>query len=863
VQAMGDRFPGLLATHHALMRTAIESQGGIEVSTEGDAFFAVFSTPQAAVAAATEVQRALAEASWPDGATVRVRIGLHAGQGVIDDSTYVGLDVNRAARISNAAHGGQVVISDQTRVLVEGSLPDGVGLRDLGSHRLKDLDRPEQIYQLEIEGLPSEFPPLRSLDIRPKNLPTPMTSLVGREDEIAAVRALIAEHRLVTVLGPGGTGKTRLSIAVAENGFEGLSDGAAFVPLDAVREPALVASAIAHVVGVAETSQKSALEVLTDRLAGQKLLLILDNFEQVVEAADTVQTLLDAAPRIRVLVTSRTPLHLYGEQQYRLSPLGVPDVERLPPPDELGQYEAIRLFLDRARMAQPDFSITTSNARAVSEIAFRLDGMPLAIELAAARSNLLSPDAMLKRLEHRLAVPDSSLGGIPERQRSLRATIEWSYEQLAEREHILLRRLSAFAGGFEVSSAEEVCNADGAAGTDILDPIAALVDSSLLREGASPGNPVGGQSSGEPRFGWLETIREFASERLDESGEADAIARRHADHMLELVTHAEPELLGKDQLVWLDRLSTEHDNIRAALRWAAGSGDVLVGLRIGSAIWRFWQLRAHIREGRDWLAALLAKAGEDADPIVLARAHTAAGGLAYWQADTADARLRYERALELDKQLDDPRRIADDVRNLGFVEMQLRNPQRARELFAEALTRWEALGDPFQIAEAESSLGAVSLMVGDLEAAEEVMQRALHVYFDSGTLPRAADTSMALSIVSVRRGDTADAAGHARQAIELLQRVGDTTRFPTVLDAVFSVANAQGKLADSIRFAAAAVHLRAALGGAVPSYFEDPAARLAAAKKQLGEETYRQHWAEGEALDADSAMARALESMSA
>jgi predicted ATPase/class 3 adenylate cyclase len=851
LQSLGDRYPGLLATHHAVMRLAIESNQGIEVNTDGDAFFAVFTTPQSAVAAAADAQRSLAASPWPAGTTVRVRIGLHTGQGTVDGGTYVGLDVHRAARIASAGHGGQVVLSDQTRVLVEGELPPRLGLTDLGSHHLKDLDRPEHLHQLQIEGLQRDFPRLRSVDLRPKNLPRPLTSLVGRERDIKGVRALLADHRLVTILGPGGTGKTRLAIAVVEDGFADLSDGATFVTLDTVKEAALVASAIAHAVGVQETTQQSSLEVLSAHLADQRLLLVLDNFEQVLDAAATVQTLLEAAPGTRVLVTSRAPLKLYGEQQYRLLPLEVPALERLPSPEELGRYPAIGLFVDRARMSSPGFALTNDNARAVTEIAARLDGMPLAIELAAARSNVLSPDAMLKRLEHRLAVPASALGGVPERQRSLRATIEWSYDQLAQREQVLLRRLSVFGGAFTVGAAEWVCNGDGVAGPDLLDPIGLLVDNSLLRHADV--------SEGEVRFGWLETIREFASERLVESGERDDIARRQAEQALALVTEAEPALVGKDHLVWLVRLSAEHDNVRAALRWASDDGDALLGVRIAAAIWRFWQLRGHIREGREWLSLLLAKVAPDTDPAILAAAHTAAGNLAYWQADTVAGRAYYERALELDTALVNERRIADDVRNLGFIAMQEKNPQLAQQHFRESLSRWEALGDRFQIAEAQSSLGASAMILGDTEVAGDLMRLAFPVMIEFGVLPRAADTSMALSIVSARNGDLREAATYARQAIEIVQRIGDRSRTPIVLDAAFDVAVGLGLQSEAVRIAAAAANLRASLGGTIPSYFRDPAEPLADARKELGDATYQELWADGEALDPDAALAYALE----
>jgi len=464
---------------------------------------------------------------------------------------------------------------------------------------------------------------------------------------------------------------------------------------------------------------------------------------------------------------------------------------------------------------------------------------------------VLSPEAMLKRLEHRLAVPSSALGGVPERQRSLRGTIEWSYDQLADREQVLLRRLSVFGGAFTVGVADSVCNADGAAGPDLLDPIGQLVDNSLLRQADA--------SDGEVRFGWLETIREFAAEHLVESGERDDVARRQAEQVLALVTEAEPALVGKDHLVWLDRLSAEHDNVRGALRWATDDGDAVLGVRIAAAIWRFWQLRGHIREGREWLSLLLATVAPETDPAILAAAHTAAGNLAYWQADTIEGRAHYERALELDKALDDEARIADDVRNLGFVAMQEKNPKVAQQHFRDSLSRWEAIGDRFQIAEAQSSLGASAMILGDPETAGNLMRLALPVMIEFGVLPRAADTSMALSIVSGRIGDVTEAARYARQAVEIVQRLGDRSRTPIVLDAAFDVAVELGMQSDAVRIAAAAAHLRASLGGTIPSYFRDPTEPLAAARKELGDATYQQLWTDGEAFDPDAALAYALD----
>jgi class 3 adenylate cyclase len=413
----------VLERHQAIVREAIGVAGGIEVKTEGDSFFVVFRSAPSAIAATAAAQRALGTGPWPDGVELRVRMGLHTGEGVLaPDADYIGLDVHRAARISAAGYGGQVLVSATTRGLVEDALPTGVTFRDLGEHRLKDLSRSERISQLVIAGLPDDFPPLKTLDATPNNLPILVTSFVGRMAEVAAARALLERTHLLTLTGPGGTGKTRLALQLAAESIERFPDGVFFIPLEPVTEPELVAPTIAQALGVQEVGGETIEHRLAEFLRARTLLLVLDNFEQVTEGAGLVSDLLKAAPELRVVVTSRAVLRLYGEQEYPVPPLRVPDPAHLPPLEALAQYEAVALFIARAMAARPDFAVTNENAPAVAQITARLDGLPLAIELAAARTKLLSPQAMLPRLESRLAL----LGGggsrdLPARQQTLQA----------------------------------------------------------------------------------------------------------------------------------------------------------------------------------------------------------------------------------------------------------------------------------------------------------------------------------------------------------------------------------------------------------------------------------------------------------
>jgi predicted ATPase/class 3 adenylate cyclase len=478
LSALGDGYAAVLDAHSAILRAAIGAHAGTEVSTEGDAFFAVFPSALNAVSAAAQAQRALAATTWPDGNSVNVRMGLHSGEGRLGGDNYVGLDVNRAARIAAAGHGGQVLLSDATKALVAHELPKGLRLRDLGEHRLKDLALSVRISQLDIDGLTREFPVLRSLDARPTNLPNQLTRFIGREQELVRVKELVAEHRLVTLTGPGGTGKTRLALEVASDLLGEFADGAFFVDLAPIGDPDLVSLTVAQALGLSVDPGGDALKAAQVHLRERELLVTVDNFEQVVQGAGAIEELLSAAPRLRVLVTSRMALHIYGEQEFEVLPFELPDPNRTA--EELSRYAAVSLFVDRARAVKSDFELTSDNVAAVVGITARLDGLPLAIELAASQVRFLGPQAILSRLERHLALPVRSARGRPERQQTMRSAIAWSFDLLAESERRLFAQLSAFPGGSSLEAAEAVCG-PGDLGTSIIDGLGALVDASLMR----------------------------------------------------------------------------------------------------------------------------------------------------------------------------------------------------------------------------------------------------------------------------------------------------------------------------------------------------------------------------------------------
>src|SRR5437667_962550 len=528
--------------------------------------------------------------------------------------------------------------SETTRALVDHVLPSSLTLKDLGLHRLKDLARPERLYQLNIDGLPGEFPALRTLEATPNNLPTQMTSFIGRDDQVREGRELLSRARLLTLTGPGGTGKTRLSLQIAADVMDQFPDGVYFVPLAAVQDPELVPSAIAQALAISSTGGRRPIDALLEHLHDKRTLLVLDNFEQLLPAAPLAIMLLEGSPGLRVLVSSRSVLRVYGEQEFPVPPLAVPDLKALPSLSALSQFEAVRLFIERAVAVKPDFRATNENAPAIAGICERVDGLPLAIELAAARIKLFSPQALLSRLEKSLTALGSGARDLPSRQQTLRGAIQWSYEMIDAPGRRLLARFSVFARGGSLEQVESVCGPPDDIGGDVIDMLDQLADQSLVRRLPD---------FSEPRFLMLQTIREFAAEQLEQSDEAAAIKDRHVQAFIALAQQAQPHVFGSRRKEWLDRLEMEHDNFRAALDWTIARDDARTALQLSGSLWRFWQMRGHIHEGRARMAQVLAMPNSRDFLQERLVALEAAGGLAYWQADMDAAQNFYDECLEI------------------------------------------------------------------------------------------------------------------------------------------------------------------------------------------------------------------------
>ncbi|MFN2520049.1 MAG: adenylate/guanylate cyclase domain-containing protein [Candidatus Limnocylindria bacterium] len=695
VQRFGAGFREIVEEHARRIRAALAAAGGVEVRTIGDAFFVVFPTADGAVAAAIDAQRSLAEAPWPEGGEIRCRIGLHTGVGELGGDDYVGIDVHRAARIAAVGYGGQILVSQSTRDLVGAH-----DLRDLGEHRLKDVGS-LRLWQVRAPGLPEAFPPLASLET-PSNLPTEATPFIGRDREVTQLRDLVRRNRLVTLTGPGGTGKTRLSLHVARDILSEFPNGVYFVPLAPVREPAIVPTTIAQVLSVREEPGRPMSDLLKDRLRDLTTLLVLDNFERVIDAAPLVGELLAAAPGLTCLASSREALRVYGEHEY--------------PVPTLSEDDAVALFVERARMVRPAFELDDQNDRVIRAICARLDRLPLAIELAAARIKVFAPNALLSRLHSSLGVLNSGSRDLSERQRTLRGAIAWSHDLIGEDERAVFRRAAVFVNGCRVEAAEMVCDPEGELGSAVVDDLESLVDKSLLRSG---------DDAGETRFDMLETIREYGLERLAESGEGSLVRRRHAEWVLALVESAEAALSGGEDAPWLMRLACEHDNIRAALDWAERSDAPGIGLRISGATWRFWQQRGFLAEGRARLERMLGLPAATPPGIERAKGLTALAGLAYWQGDFSPLDRAYSEALEIYRRLGPPGAIAEAIFNASFVQIAKGDLAAARAMLEEAIGIYDEIPDQTGVANANELLASLLYRQGRIAEAVEAEERVL------------------------------------------------------------------------------------------------------------------------------------------
>lgn len=892
---LGKTYGSVLAEHQSILRDAFKKFNGREIDTQGDAFFAAFARAVDAVNAVITAQRALASHSWGDGATVRVRMALHTGEPYLSPTGYVGLDVHRAARICSAGHGGQILLSQTTASLVRNDLAPGLGLRDLGEHRLKDLQHPEHLFQLVSSDLPSDFPALKSLDALPNNLPIQLSSFIGREYELGEIRQRLSATRLLTLTGVGGTGKTRLALQAGADVIQEFKDGVWLIELAPLSAPDLVPQAIALGLNLREQAGRPFLDLIQDYLARKNLLLVLDNCEHLVETcAQTADTLLRAAPRLKIVATSREALGIAGETTYPVPSLSLPTTAALLP-DALSQYEAVQLFVERALAVQPNFQVTHQNAPAVAQICNRLDGIPLALELAAARTKALSVEQIAARLDDRFRLLTGGSRTALPRQRTLQAAIDWSYKLLSRPEQALLRRVSVFAGGWSLEAAEYVCAIEELESSDVLDPLLSLVDKSLV---------VADAQGTETRYHLLETIRQYAQEKLDTTEETVALRDRHLEYFRDLANKAKRAGRGADQLEWLERLNTEHDNMRAALTWSSEEGSVDAGLYLAASLWVFWVYYGHMKEGRVFLERLLGDP-RAADHIeARASASLSAGILAHnlsnrsacqshleqsvmlWEqlgpagakdlmyargwllftnaelegSDYSLADQHFQDSLKYYRKMGGPAEIGDTLQTIGILAARRGDPVRARQATAESLAIFQTTGNQIRVNDLKSNLAYSEFEQGNYEQARLLSEQALNFYRNARFKYLIGDAQALQGAIAMREADYAAAKKWYSECVLDEQAVGGIAHIPECLIGFAGIAAAEQS------FQRAAILLGAAQAQvegrrvAFENFDRVELERLSGvSRSELGDSLFTQAQAKGRALTIEQAIELAFQ----
>lgn len=891
-----------LERHNVILAAAIRDAGGHHYKTIGDAFQAAFTDPAAAVTACVAAQQSLAAQEWPETGPLRVRMALHHGPAVQTTSGDYQAPVltNRLERLLSTGYGGQVLLSAAARAALGERLPAETALLPLGSHRLRDLLLPEEIWQLVIPGLPATFPPLKSLEGYPTNLPQQTTPLIGRDEAVATLRDLLQTDgtRLLTLTGPGGIGKTRLALAAAAESLDAFPDGVFLVALAGIQDAALFLPEIAAVLGVRESGGLSLEESILAYLSGKRLLLVLDNLEQLrpfEDVAEAIAWLMREAPTPRVLATSRAPLRLRAEQEWPVPPLAPPAPEEAPASAEtvaaLAANPAVALFIDRAQDARPAWSLTPDNAAHVAGIARRLEGVPLALELAAARIRVFSPADIARRLTDALDLLAAHSDDRPSRQQTLRGAIAWSHDLLGFEQQAAFRRLGVFSGGFTIEAAEAVLAEAPDPWIDALDAISILVEQNLLRADDGP--------DGETRYRMLETIRAFALEHLDAAGEGDPLGRAHATWAERFARDADRHVMGPESAAWLDRYEREHDNFRAAIAWAIAHDPGVLGLRLPEAVWRFWQIRGHYAEGRNWLQRALA-AAPDAASALRALALEGLANFAWKQGQLLVAASAYEEALATWRAEGDRGRIASALSSTGVIAEQLGQFDRALALQEEAVAMARALAEPLRLATTLNNLATALVQTGDVTRAAALLEESIaikrhleHVgglaasltnlailLVDAGEIDRAtayleetlaidrqvgnlggiADTLGNLAAIASEHGDPARSAALDAEALRIRQDLGDLISIAYGLESIAATVARAGFPRVSARLFGAAQRLREEIRAPLPPAEQERYERgLATPRQALGEDAFAQEWQAGRDLTVEAAIAEALQ----
>ena len=867
-----EAMSSLLSRHHAILNEAITANNGRVFRVVGDAFCAAFQTAEEALNAAVAAQRRLQHEAWTPAA-INVRMGIHTGGASLADVDATAgatgyLTLTRVQRIMSAAHGGQILLSSASAELVRGQLPPGVVLSDVGQHRLKGLDQPEHLWQIAAPDLVSEFPPLHSLNTIPGNLPVQLSSFIGRDREMDQIQRLLNETHLITLTGPGGTGKTRLSLQIAKDALPHFADGAWLVELAPLAEPGLVAQTVATALVLREQPGRPVLAQLTDYLHSKKLLLVLDNCEHLLAAcARLAEALLHACPDLRIMASSREALGITGETSYLVPPLQTPQVTSHTTAAELTEYESVRLFVERAQTAQPHFGLSDANAQAVAQICHRLDGIPLAIELAAARIKVFTPEQIAARLDDRFRLLTMGSRTALPRQQTLRALIEWSYDLLSQAERALLRRLSVFAGGWLFDAAESVCSLGGRledeaassvvepSALDVLDTLPQLVNKSLV---------IADDQGRERRYRFLETIRQFAAENLQASGDGEQVRGRHLDYYLSLAQRAEPDLRGAEQVKWLDRFDLEADNFRAALDWALTNDLAEKALNLVGSLWWFWYIRDHVSEALERMKAALALPASADSSEARLKVLIGLGFILYVAVRMEEARAVLEEAVTMSRKVGSRRGLAEALQFLSAVEFEIAKSapgqfENVRDIMRQSLELWQALEDKTGISWELNLLGNLARTERDLALARSFLEQSVALRRVIGDRVLLAYSLRRLADIAVDQGDFAAAEAYFREGHGLLVEAGGKAGIAASLAGFAGLALAQGQVFRSVRlFGAADAILQSLSWRLPPSDNETYERNLAHARAKLGGEAFERAWAEGHAFSIDQAVAYGL-----
>ncbi len=887
-----ERMADALARHDVLLRSAVEAHRGRVIKTTGDGIYAAFAEAINGVEAAIAIQQAVADPAATAGMAIPVRCGLHAGPALERDNEFFGGTSNRAARIMCLAHGGQVLVSQAVAELAADSLSAEISLRDLGAVRLKGVEGSEHAYQVVHSSLRREFPALRSLETTPNNLPRHLTSFIGREREIAEAEKLLERARLLTLLGIGGLGKTRLSLQMAGDVLESYRDGAWLVDLAPIRDPSIMASEVAKVLGVREEPGGLLIETLCRHLKPRNLLLILDNCEHLIQpSAELVHAILGAAPEVRVIATSREALRIPGEQTYTVTPLPVPD--RSDGIEALSRSPAVRLFVERAQLHKPTFALNEQEAPAVAELVARLEGIPLALELAAARVRSLTVAEINVRLKDRYKVLSGGARVALERQQTLRALVDWSYDLLQKDEQVLLARLAVFANGFELASAEEVCGVDPLTPEDVFDLLTSLVEKSMV---------LTEERKDRTRYRMLETIRDYAVEKLTQRGELAATAALHCNHYFEMAKAGNRGLKGHEHADWIRRLESELDNLRAAIMLALEGGvDPFIAVKLEVAMQGFWILRGYATEGRKYVRAALALPAVQESELAKGWALYVGAALAESQSDYSEARRMLEESLALRRGLGNPVDVAATLSTLSWVRLREGDTAQARACEEEAIAIFRELGDRIGEGIGLHHLGEIDHELDDHQSAYRRFEESLAIARPNKYVELEGDCERMLGKIALEKGDVLNARARFTRALEVCSGAGDKRGEATslwflgetdlvegnadsarirlsgalrvfqafemraeLLDCLedhAALARSVGSVGEAVRQFATITIARERLGLVRPSRNERRLqAEFAAMRQSLGDAAFEAAWKDGQRCEVEEAIRRALTS---